>query len=169
MIGVNHLVENIVKIQDLQFLKKITLIKGVISFVLRKVYNSFHNDIQYIITYVHKILLHVYVLDLWDDILTGSRSTRQSEPETSGGREAGGRCQRGGSPGVWWGLQHQQLQAGGDHGRQKENRKPGRHRHQWGRWTVLSPECVGKIEGGNISEFMTFNALQSLCKLKTNC
>lgn len=27
MIGVNHLVENIVKIQDLQFLKKITLIK----------------------------------------------------------------------------------------------------------------------------------------------
>lgn len=64
MIGVNHLVENKVKIQDLQFLKKITLIKGVISFVLRKVYNSFHNDIQYIITYVHKILLHVYVLDL---------------------------------------------------------------------------------------------------------
>lgn len=62
MIGVNHLVENIVKIQDLQFLKKITLIK--VLFHLRKVYNSFHNDIQYIITYVHKILLHVYVLDL---------------------------------------------------------------------------------------------------------
>lgn len=28
---------------------------------------------------------------------------------------------------------------------------------------------VCKIEGGNISKFMTFNALQSLCKLKTNC
>lgn len=68
---------------------------------MRKVYNSFYKDLQYIITYVHKILLHVYVLDLRDDILTGSRSTRQSEPETSGGREAGGSSKGGGSPGVW--------------------------------------------------------------------